>query len=617
MGASIYAAARTAGIDKATAYRMEKGDPTSSGAQIKKVIDAEELPDVIAPDKLCPQAKRSLEDFGYFRRRYFGRISSPWQEQVGYDAVGWIESPDKEYIVQNCPPGAGKSTILHDLVCWLICRNRGIRIMLGSASQRQAKQYSGRIRRSLERRQPVKADPEQVARGLAVDAESTLVADFGRFKPLSQDLWRQEEFIVAQVGDIAVEDKEATVAAYGMDSGFLGGRFDLVLWDDLVDKRTTRTVEMREAQQEWWDGEAETRVEPGGCLILNGQRMAGEDLYRYCLDKRLLPDDEDDDGDVDELAKVDGLPMYRHVVYKAHYPDLCSEGSHRKDAPAYLRGGCLLDPRRLSWKELRNKRADRFLVMYQQEDGDPDEALVNPLWIKGGRGTDGVDYPGCWDNDRGIAQIPQGLAGDTFSVVCADPSPTKFWAIGWWLYHPDSEQRFLLDLHRQAMDAPDFLDWDANNHRFTGLLEEWWVRADDAGRPFSHVIVEANAAQRFLLQYDHVRRWMTLRKVNIVPHQTHRNKSDEKFGVQTIAPHYRHGRVRLPGKASDGSRVASLKLVDEVTRWPDGSTDDCVMQHWFLEWNLPNLNVRRRKPPQQQRPSWMRGRGLSRGSVAA
>jgi hypothetical protein len=380
MGASIYAAARTAGIDKTTAYRMEKGDEKSSGAQIKKAIDAEDLPDVIAPDNLCPEAKRALEDFGYFRRRYFGRISSPWQERVGYDAVAWIESPDKEYIVQNCPPGAGKSTILHDLVCWLICRNRGIRIMIGSATARQAKQYSGRVRRSMERRQPVKGDPDKVARGLELDAESTLLADFGRFKPLAQDLWRQEEFIVAQLGDIAVEDKEPTVAAYGMDSGFLGGRFDFVVWDDLVDKRTTRTVEMREAQQEWWDGEAETRVEPGGCLILNGQRMTSEDLYRYCLDKRLLPDDEDDEPDDRETA-VDGLPMYRHVIYKAHYPDLCSEGSHRRDAPPYLHGGCLLDPRRLSWKELRNKRADRFLVMYQQEDGDPDESLVNPLWI--------------------------------------------------------------------------------------------------------------------------------------------------------------------------------------------------------------------------------------------
>lgn len=572
-GASIAAAARVAGIDKSTCYSLERGSPTSSGAAIKKVLDADVLPDVVPLDKLSPEAKRALDDFAYFRRRYFGRISSPWQEEAGRTVVEYLLTPDKEYIVLNCPPGSGKSTLWHDVCCWLICRDRSIRILWGSATQRQAERYTNRIRRSLARRQIVRADPDAIALGLAVDAEATLVDDFGRFKPLGQEMWRSEQFVVAQEGDLAVEDKEPTVQAVGFDTEYLGNRVNLCLWDDVVTKATIRTQEMREQSQQNWDDEAESRIEPGGCLVLNGQRLSSVDLYRYCLDKRLTPDADDDDGMDDDTRAVSGTPMYRHIIYKAHYPEKCTPGSHKLSAAPYPEG-CLLDPRRLSFRELRNKRADRFAVVYQQEDVDAADALVHPVWIKGGT-MDGVDYPGCWDDKRGIAEIPQGLTGGLFSVVTCDPSPTRFWAIEWWGYHKDSEQRFLLDLCRQAMEAPDFLDWDYNHNRFSGLLEEWWQRANDKGAPFSHVIVEANAAQRFLLQYDHVKRWCALRKVLIVPHQTHRNKSDEEYGVETIAPHYKYGRIRLPGKATDGSRMASMKLVDEVTRWPDSGTDDC------------------------------------------
>jgi hypothetical protein len=118
---------------------------------------------------------------------------------------------------------------------------------------------------------------------MAKDAVSTLITDYVRFKPANSDLWRLEEFILAQDGGVAIDDKEANFVAYGMDSGFLGGRFDTVIWDDLVDKTNIRTADSRELLINWWETEAETRLDPGGLLILHGQRMAADDLYRYAL----------------------------------------------------------------------------------------------------------------------------------------------------------------------------------------------------------------------------------------------------------------------------------------------------------------------------------------------
>ena len=71
---------------------------------------------VFNPEKAKGDAQRALEDFGYFRQRYFARSTSPWAEEAAYKILELANSPQKEYVVVNCPPGVGKSTFFtHDL----------------------------------------------------------------------------------------------------------------------------------------------------------------------------------------------------------------------------------------------------------------------------------------------------------------------------------------------------------------------------------------------------------------------------------------------------------------------------------------------------------------------
>jgi len=430
-----------------------------------------------------------------------------------------------------------------------------------------------------------------------------------------------------------------------MDSGFLGGRFDLVIWDDVWDPRKMRNMESRNDMFKWWDEVAETRLEPGGLLVVNGQRMSSDDIYRYCLDKAAPIDEDDlDDDDADpetvygegtapaatgmvsderseqgfhgspsETPLVAGAVVrkYHHLVYKAHYGELCT-GRHARSLKPWPEG-CLLYPGRLPWKKLRHIKSqtpDRFEVLYQQEDTDPAAVLVDPVWISGGVGRDGVDHVGCWDSDRDLWELPANLAGDPIIVASADPSPANFWALQCWGYVPETEYRYLLESYRRKMDAPSFLDWDHANGRFTGIAEDWWQISNDMGRRITHWIVEANAAQKFILQYDHFKRWSSLRGVELIPHYTHsRNKGDPKYGVQMLAPLYRHGRIRLPGKQRTDARPHSLLLVNEVTKWnAEGTgsrTDDCVMAQWFVEHNLDKLWTPVVEQTPQWRPSWM------------
>lgn len=609
-GNSMMASAKAASISWSAVMR-NKNNPTPMFKRVRDAYKADLQTAPLEKGKLKQAPKRALNDFAYFRLRYLGRYSTPWQLDAANQVVKLLESPDKEYVVINVPPGAGKSTLFtHDIPCWLIARNRAIRIMIGSSTERMAKTYSARIKRTLERVDPVRNQSELVEAGLAADAEESMSSDFGRFKPEGRsDLWRSDEFVVQQASAAAIDEKEPTVSSYGRDGGFLGGRFDFVIWDDLVTAKNLRTEDSREGMREWWDSEAETRLEPGGLLVLQGQRLSADDLYRYCLDLRVGDDEDDDETEVRR--------KYKHVVYRAHYEDLC-KGDHEKTAAPYdptkTKSGCLLDPRRLSYRELMTKKRnsmEKFLVVYQQEDTDPATVLVPKLWIAGGRDPEtGVEYTSAWDESRRCGEIPAGLSRPFQVYVTADPSPSKYWSVQMWLYHPGTKQRFLVDHFRGKMGANDFLDFDVNTAVYRGLLESWWLRMRDAGAPFKTVIVEQNAAQKFLLQYDSVKKWQSLRQVKIIGHDTYKNKSDPQFGVQMLRPLYEHSRVRLPGYREDGSRARAQFLVDEVTRWPEASTEDCVMAQWFGEFNLRLIDrADRNEHPRFSRPSWVKGVG--------
>ena len=596
-GESMATSTLRAGFSMSTGAKLERERKQLTTGDKRRV---KQVKDPVMPWKLKPEAKRAIDDFGYFQRRYFGRIAYPWQVQAAELVVELLASPHKEYLVVNCPPGSGKSALFaHDIPAWLTVRDRRIRGMIGSATTNLAEGYVDRLRRSLARTRPVQNSEEDIARGLALDAEATLASDFGRFQPIG-DIWTRSSFVVEQTTGTTVE-KEATWSGYGQDAGYIGQRFDFVIWDDLVDPKKQRTQEAKEALELYWDDVSEPRLEPSGLLVLQGQRFASDDLYRYCLDKMTGEDIDWDSGEV-----LDKRPKYHHVLFKAHYEENCNpEVTHRRGSPAYPQG-CLLNPERLPWRELSShieNREERFQVVYQQQDGDPKSVLVPKSWIYGNDG-----YPGCVDKDRDRLELPRNpdgtvaLSGDLVSYMTVDPSPTKFWAVEWWVYQPSVELRWLMDIERSPMEANEFLDFNHATQRFTGLLNEWVQTSVELFLPVTHVIVEDNAAQRFLLQYDTVHQWMRQRNVEIIPHSTHRNKSDPELGVESIREHYKFGRKRLPFKNGMSGPVAHL--INELTTYPHGRTDDCVMADWFGEWNLPKIYAPEVAEGKQWRPSW-------------
>ncbi len=591
-GRTTAQAAKTARISPSVAYGFERNDPRSSGLEAASILGVSMVDGNLVEQPLSEQAYKALDDFAFFRRRYFGRESTPWQVRAAYDCLKAVQTQEREFLVINCPPGSGKSTLFTcDVICWLIVRDRSIRIQIGSRTERQARMYVSRVKRALEREAPLRADADSLARGSAFDADACLVDDFGPFKPDGRsDLWAQNALVVRQQDQTMIDDKEPTVSAWGQDSGFLGGRFDFIVWDDLIDSRNTRSEESREKLIEWFTTEAETRLEPQGALLLQGQRIHRNDLYRYALNQTTLDDQQ----------------KYRHIVYRAHDEDKC-ENVHGQDAKPWPEG-CLLDPYRIPWRVLEAAKRNNprvFDVQYQQNDGDFTGGLVDSAWLYGGIDAEGYPAVGCFDKERRRGEIPPHLKDSGWSFVTVDPSPTEWWGIIWWVYDPVTQNRYIIEVHRERLGPEQFLSLDLQTFEFSGLMVGLRDRSIRAGLPIKDVIVEVNAAQRWLLQQPHVQQWMRATGVYFIPHTTSTNKSDPKFGVESIGDFFRQGKIRIP-YADIVARKSVEPLITELLAYPDGDTDDLVMSTWFHTLAINNhWSPRNRRQYKMSRPDWI------------
>lgn len=598
------AACRQVGVSESWAIRFDKGHSDSGQGYAEAKAEAA-LPMPRKYDDLCDEAKRGIEDFDFFRRYYLGHVSTPWQIKTANRLIELRESPHKEFTVINTAPGGGKSTLVTDIATWATVRDRAIRGLMGSRKAVNARRQVVRVKRNLERAKPYKAPTEEIDRGLALDASASLASHYGLFRPMTHnDVWRAEEFVVAQLDDVPIEEKEPTWSSYGRDGGVLGNRFDLIFWDDLVDRTNTRTFEVQQDVQDWWDEEAETRLEPRGLLVLIGQRMAATDLYHYCINKTLRAEDDDESPDADK--------MYEHIVYPAH-DDVKCEGVHKPAEAKAWPDGCLLDPYRLPWRDLkkiRDTKPQRYEVLYQQRDGDASSLFIRDEWLTGGTDPDdGSLLPGCYDPNRALCELPQGLAGPKFSIATVDPSVSNLWALQWWVATPEAgNQVFLMDLVNQSMPANDLLDWNANTGQWYGLMQEWQKRSVDMGLPITHWVVEVNAAHRYLLAYDHMRRWMSRWSVSVVPHTTSRTKLDPEIGPDIIRDHFRFGRVRIPRSQAGDTRIQTNKLIDQLRNYRNMRYDDQVMACWFLFAHLPHLVVTHDPDLRLRRPRFIQRR---------
>lgn len=614
-GWSVARAAEAIGRSKKWAEGYEQAKRLAKVAQQSK-----EPPPPLTYDQLDGGVKDTLKDFLLFRRVFLCRDEVPWAENAALKIVGMLSEGrdlgERLYAVINTPPGAGKSTLFTmDIPAWLICGGgaedpvvgRALRIMLGHVTKTIAEQYVMRLRRFFAMKEPFRYyDRNDKTERVAELAPSFA---FGRFKPVvaegDEATWTKEQFIVAQVGRELYE-KEPTVQAASYGSEFIGARVDLGIWDDPDDPAKTITIEGATQKNEWVENVAEQRVEPGGLFAIVQQRLSPLDLSG----SRLKATEVNDDG----LE----TPLYRHIKYPAHFDDLCDDDHRQWDGKD---DGCLLDAKRLSYRHLqRQMTKHNYLTLFQQEESNPLDTLIQPAWIDGGTDLSGYTAIGCKDTNRGFWEWPAGPGLIDYMVV--DPSVSNFWAFEWWCVNPHTRVRYLIWGDRRRMNPGTelgFLDWDENLRTHVGLVEDLQVMSGKKGHPILFWVIEQNAAHSYLTRVNAYKTWrMKWPLVTVIPHQTQKNKIDATYGVQALMPMaYKQGLKRLPYKHGD---MAARNYLDrykipELTKWPFHPTDDTVMADWFGEYNLericregPGKLVRPPETPPPGMPPYLRRR---------
>lgn len=576
-------AARKCGFSYATAGRILAGVKENDRADDRRA--QRDLPNPIPWEELSPDAASALADFNVFRELFFARRAQVWARDASLRILEALsDTSQRTFLDLNVFPGSGKSTVGIDLGCWLIAgggfckpqRGRAIRLMYGSETMDVAVHMVKAIRNFLSLRRPF-YDIEQDRHAQAVLGE-----EYGRFKPVrgyDPDVqWTEAQFVVAQMTEVELYQKEPTVQAASYKKGFLGERANLAWWDDLTTTKNSSTAASASAVATFFTNEAERRIERGGVCALVGQRLSPLDLHKKRLDAR----------------RRDGAKLYQHIVYPAHHDGLC-DGSHRQWDGTYDPGaGCLTDEVMLPERDWEAVAGDlNYRTVYQQEDADPSKVLVQKAWIEGGIDSDGFDAPGCLNRDRSFGAHPPKEVGRLINYVAVDPSVSNFWALEWWAYQPESRFNYLIWGERRKMQAFQLLGWDNAAQSFTGLMEDFQRASVAAAQPIRVWVIESNAAHKYLVQTSTYRDWRKAwPDVSVIAHETLRNKLDPELGVSGLLPQrYRTGHKDIPYKpgAGVGGRTFLSKFIEELTTYPYCETDDSVLADWMGEMNLPRI----------------------------
>lgn len=438
----------------------------------------------------------------------------------------WVrDALSSKRVLINCPPRHAKSTIFSVwFPIWLVCMDRDVQILICSQTEKLALKFCNEIAAQF-------------------TYNTQLIEDFGRFRPEMGDWpWRPGE------GELMVEGRrrevksgDMTIQVRGSGQQILGMEANWVIADDVVSRENARSPAQREALSEWFHGDAMSRLEPGGRAIVIGQRLHLHDLYGELAQEKVPGSDK---------------PRWKHINYPA-----ILDWDKKK----------VLWPSKWSWDEIMEKYVDlgsaRFEAMYQQNPLPEGEALARRDWIYGGG-----EAPGCLDHDRVVGQGGKGVQRPV-RVISLDPSPTRY--AGLIVAELDWDpQRFgvnIMELRRERMQVRDMLS-------HVERCIDWYDP--------QYFIFERNAAQRWLLQDPTME--MLRRRVQVIPHETGRNKGDPVLGIESLSVDFEFGRVRLPYGDPESRQMSEL-LIQEALTYPQGQTDDLLMALWFIKFNYSRL----------------------------
>lgn len=447
-----------------------------------------------------------------------------------------VSSPDSTFL-------AGRGyTITHNTqqvaigyVLWTLGRNPNARIALICDSKPQAMDRLGAVKKYIE-------TSERLWRVFP-----HLRPAEGSDRPDPGESWSCESITIRRGHGVIA--KEPSVQAFGTGSRELTGkRFDLMVFDDVLDFANTRTTEGCAKVIEWFDTTAQTRLVEGGRAIVIGTPWSSFDLLA-------------------ELQKRKGWVCRRYAAVlnpddpvKAWKPTWSEAWSIARLLERYENTPSLTFWRKYMCR-ITSDATSRFRAAW----------FANAKLL--GRGRHFLK--------KQPVLLPQNTKMRCFTGVDLGNSPRKRKAHGstdhghgltviFTIAVDNRARRIVVNIESGRWTGPAILD----------RLHDTYVRYN------STIIVESNGVQ------DWIRQFAQYRAIPTVPFTTTaENKYDEVYGIESLAVELRNGLWVFPS-GPDGKTVDPELLATEaeLTAYnPEGHTGDRAMAMWFARGGATSL----------------------------
>ena len=482
----------------------------------------------------------------YEFERLLGRITEAfWIAQHRYFTIGsrqskMIVKPFHEEILRELvlshvfalrvllltPPRHGKSEILIRWYWWLLVMYPNHQIGWIGANEKLAGSMGKKLRATFEHNKAM--NDELLPPGKIFGSERTS-------KP-----WTDNEFTLDTRTDKTL--KAASFTALGATSTLAGRDMDEIGIDDLEERKTVATEELRQKSREKHSEAMERKEDHTGvCTIASRQHL---------------------DDIPSRLMNQHGAQKWRIKSYSAHSDD-CELDP--EDSIGHDTNGCVLFPEVRPYRWLLEQKEEtedlglpgRFQLRYLQK-AVPIEGTIFDIPLIRDRALDRSRIAGKMD------QLPAGRM-----IAGLDPAPRGNQAAFCWLWTPKTQ--YMVDLEVQqgggiAGALAIMRDW----HNRFGLTD--WYYEDNAGQ----------------VEFFRDPRFFELRSdlgLNILPHTTGKNKHDPELGISSMAPDYHSGYINLPYGDPESRRKVNL-LLGELELWTDGGIakrgkSDIKMGSWF------------------------------------
>lgn len=513
----------------------------------------------------------AIQDVAFFAKYYHDFDLFPMQPKWS----DFLDHTDRGGILAW--PGSGKTELVARFkVEQLICRNRNLRILLISETEKLAFKNSDLIRADLE-------------------TNSKLIADFGSFKT-RRFPWTQKYFTVARTAN----QKDFTVEVAGIGSSVIGSRFDIVIFDDPVSTKTVQNADIRAALVEYIQNVIATRLpREGGILWFIGSPQHPKDIYRYF--------DEHPFYDVEKTPALLEYPDHYDIIELEH-PEL----DDSTDPPRWVKWRCIIDPKGKQGKSSDpiNWPVERLLLkkkelgtvafnrLFQFILTDDETALIAWDFLTQCRDEefsyyqfDQKDYIAIIGGvDPSLVQSKQEAErkNSDFAVICTFGIREN--------HHID-----LIGLREERGFTPD--------------QKEKWVVREARIFGYDHLFFETN-------NFGQIYFWNLLKKTKIPlhPHHTGGNKFDPFEGFPALEPLFENKHVRIPYQNEKDQQLTD-RLYDQLYNPVEAEHDDMLAAFWIayrgvLQYlaMLARIEERRGKASRKRTRTESSGQDQSRGS---